>query len=182
MRAGIGLLSLLVAAAIIFYISFGGKNGGYEGTVLKEGQTGREEASQIAGRTIDNVPIENTIKLDEVDSGGQFRRLKVLSVDAQTPMDTDYGLKPGDEISRVGDMGVSDNNDPGLAKALVYEAYSRNESLTVQRAGQEITLSPTKSPLSVHQPGMFNFPSQPGSSNSSPVPTGAAIPTPIPTH
>lgn len=149
MRAGFGLLSLLIVAGLVFYLTFGTKSHpGYDAAVLEQGKTAREEAAQVSGRTDDSTPISETIQLDEVDAGGQFRRLKVLSVRPSTPMDTIYGLKVGDEIVKVGDMGVSDNNDAGLAKALVYEAYGRNEPLVVLRNDQQITLTPTASPLS----------------------------------
>jgi len=149
MRAGIGLLSLLIGVAIILYISIGTKSHpGYDATVLEKGKKASQEASQISGRTADNVPIADTIQLDEVDAGGQFRRLKVLSITPDTPMETMYKLKVGDEITRVGDLGVSDNNDAGLGKALVYDAYRQNQNLVVIRDGQEMTLKPTGSPLS----------------------------------
>jgi hypothetical protein len=176
MRVGFGLLSLLLAAAIVFYISFGGKNGGYEGAVLKQGQLAQQQASQISGHTMDDVPIEDTIKLDEVDSGGQFRRLKVISITAQTPMDTAYGLKPNDEITRVGDLGVSDNNDAGLAKALVYEAYSRNQPLVILRNGQEITLTP-RTPLTFNHPDLFGAPGATVNPSAPVIPQGSSIPT-----
>jgi hypothetical protein len=158
MRAGIGLLSLLIGVAIIFYLSYGGKNGGYDGAAMKAGKEAREQASQISGRTEDNVPIADTIKLDEVDdSNGQFKRLKVLSITPGTPMDTAYGLKVNDEITRVGDMGVNDNNDAGLAKALVIEAFQRNEPLVVLRNNVETKLTPD-SALTHFHPNIFGTP------------------------
>jgi hypothetical protein len=168
MRAGIGLLSLLIGVALIFYISFGLGKHGYEGEVLEQGKVAREEANQISGRTNDDMPIESTIQLDEVDAGGQFRRLRVVSIVPKTPMQTCYGLLAGDEIIRVGPMGVSDNNDAGLGKALVYEAYQRNETIDILRNGQEMTLKPTSSPLSQYQPRIFG--TAPGAP-AAPVPT-----------
>ena len=149
MRAGVGLLSLLIVAALCMYLTFGTKaHPGYDATVLDAGKKARQEASQLSGRTEDSTPISETLQLEEVDSNGQFKRMKVVSIVAQTPMETIYGLKPGDEITRVGDMGVADNNDAGLAKALVYEAYGRNQNIVVLRNGEEMTLKPTGSPIS----------------------------------
>ncbi len=169
MRAGIGLLSLLIAAAIIFYISFGGKNGGYEGTVMKQGAKAHDEAGQIAGKTEDNVPIADTIKLEEHDVGGQFRSVTVVSIIPQTPMDTAYGLKAGDEILRVGDWGVSDNNDFGLAEAKVDQAYQENSPLLVLRNGQQLTLTPN-TPMTQMNPKLFGKP------GTTIVPGGVAAP------
>jgi hypothetical protein len=149
MRAGVGLLSLLIVAAICMYLTFGTKSHpGYDATVMEQGKKAREEANQVSGRTADSVPIMNTFQMEEVDSGGQFKRVKVVSIDPGTPMETVYGLKAGDEITRVGDMGVADNNDYGLAVATIQEAYQRNEPLTVLRNGEHMTLTPTSSPIS----------------------------------
>jgi hypothetical protein len=175
MRAGIGLLSLLVVAAIIFYVAFGGKQGGYVGTVMKAGKEGQEQSSQISGRTDDGTPIQDTIKLDEVDVGGEFRRLKVISIIPGTPMDTAYGLLPNDEITKVGGMGVRDNNDAGLAKALVYEAYQRNEPLTIMRKDVEMTLTPNTSLTKMH-PNLFG---KPGATVD---PNAVSTPQAVPSH
>jgi hypothetical protein len=149
MRAGFGLLSILIVAALCMYLTFGTKaHPGYDATVMEKGKVARQEADQISGKTADDVPIKTTFKLEEVDSGGQFKRVKVSSVDPGTPMATVYGLKAGDEITRVGDLGVTDNNDFGMAEANIQEAYQRNETLTIVRNGEQMTLTPTNSPLS----------------------------------
>jgi hypothetical protein len=149
MRAGIGLLGLLICAAIIFYLSIGTKSHpGIDSTALEQGKKAREEVSQIGGRTEDGTPITDTITMDEVDLSGQFRRLKVTSIMPGTPMETVYGLKVGDEITRADDMGVADNNDAGLGKTLVVSSYQHNKPLVVIRDGQEMTLTPKDSPVS----------------------------------
>jgi S1-C subfamily serine protease len=131
------------------YLTFGTKSHpGYDATVMEQGNKAREEANQVSGRTADSVPIANTIHTEEVDSGGQFKRVKVDSIDAGTPMETVYGLKAGDEITRIGDMGVADNNDYGLAVAELDEAYQRNETLTILRNGEQMVLTPSSSPIS----------------------------------
>jgi hypothetical protein len=149
MRAGVGLLSILIVAAICMYITFGTKSHpGYDATVMEKGKQAREEANQLSGRTADSVPIMNTFHMEEVDSGGQFKRVKVVSIDPGTPMETVYGLKAGDEITRVGDMGVADNSSYDLAVSLIQEAYQNNATLTVLRNGEQMTLTPTSSPMS----------------------------------
>ncbi len=115
MRAGIGLLGLLIGAAVIFWISFGPMGGnakhGYEGTVLNEGKKAREQANQISGHDENGVPVSESIKLDEVDVDGHLRRLKVVSVVAGGPFATAYGLQAGDEITEVDGLDVRDNDD-----------------------------------------------------------------------
>jgi hypothetical protein len=85
-----------------------------------------------------------------------------------------YGLKPGDEIERVGPLGVSDNQDAGLAKDLVYEAYQRNEPIVIQRNGQEITLTPD-SALTHFHPGLYGKPGAVANPNASPS-NGITVP------
>ncbi len=176
MRYGFGLLSLLIGVAILFYISFGGEHGGEVGVTMQAQKDMTVQGNQIAGRAQDGSPIESTIQLDEVDSGGSFRRLKVVSIMPGTPMDTAYGLKPGDEITRVGGLGIADNNDAGLAKTLVYSAYQDNQPIVILRNDQEITLTPD-SPLTHYHPNLFGKPGAVVNSNSPTVSSGQAIPT-----
>lgn len=149
MCAGIGLLSILIVAALCFYLTFGTKSHpGYDATVLEQGKTAKQEAAQIAGRTEDAVPIDQTFKMEEVDVNGQFRRLKVVSIVPLSPMENVYKLKVNDEIISADQMGVADNANPDLGKDLVTKSYQDNQPLVVLRDGQQITLNPTASPLS----------------------------------
>ncbi len=157
MRAGIGLLSILIAAAIIFYVSFGGDKGGETGATLREGKKAQEQANQLSGRDANGVPAGESIKLDAVNVDGHLKRLKVVSVVAGGPFDAAYGLKAGDEISEIGGLDVGMNDDAGLAEAQVVEAYGRNQPLTIRRVEQKITLTP-KSPLSDFHPENFGKP------------------------
>ncbi len=170
MRAGIGLLSLLIGACAIFYFSFGGSHGGYVGTTLDAGKKGREQASQISGHDDGGVPVSESIKLEPVQNDGRLRRLKVVSVVTGGPFDTAYGLKAGDEIAEVGGLGVDMNDDFGLAEARVYEAIQRVEPLTFVRDGQKLTVAP-KSALSDLNPQLF------GKSTGRAAIPGAAVPS-----
>lgn len=166
--AGFGLLGLLVVAAIIFWISFGplggGAKNGYVGTVLTKGKEGRDQASQISGHDETGVPVSESIKVDEVDVDGHFRRIKVLSVVPGGPFDTAYKLKVGDEVSEIGGLGVDMNDDFKLAEARLYESIQRVEPLTVVRQGQKLTLTPDTA-LTQLNPGLF------GKAGSSAVPS-----------
>ena len=160
MRAGFGLLSLLLAAAIIFYVSFGGKNGGVDGAALKENQELREQGTQIAGQDQNGVPVSESIKLDEVDVDGHLRRLKVVSVVPGGPFATAYGLQPNDEITEIGGLDVGMNDDGGLAKTLVYGAYQENKPLTIVRAGEKKEITPN-TPMSHFHAEDFGKPNVP---------------------
>jgi hypothetical protein len=155
MRAGIGLLSLLIAAALIFYISFGGKNGGYEGQVLKQGAVARDEASQLNGKDQNNVRVDESITFDDVMTGNELRGLKVTSVMTGGPMDSAYGLKVGDEITEANQLDLR-GSDSGTAKAMVYEGYSRNQHLVVMRDGHEITIAPKNTAFTKARPDLFS--------------------------
>ncbi len=161
MRAGIGLLALLIGACVIFWISFGPMGGnakhGYEGEVLTQGKNAQQQANQVSGHDENGVPVSESIKLEEVDVDGHLRRLKVNSVVAGGPFDTAYKLRAGDEITEIGDMNVRDNDNGDLAKALVYEAYGRNQPLSVQRDGRTVKMTPD-SPLTQFHPEMFGKP------------------------
>lgn len=158
MRAGIGLLSILIAAGLIFWLSFGptgnGNKNGYEGKVLEEGRKARDAANQVAGKDADGVPAAESIKLDDVNVDGHLKRIKVVSVVAGGPFDSAYGIKAGDEITEVGGLDVAMNDNGGLAQAMVIEAYARNQPLTVRRGEQKVTLTP-KSALTNLHPELF---------------------------
>ena len=160
MRAGFGLLSILVVATIIFWVSFGPTgNGthGYVNQVLKSGKEGRDQASQISGHDADGVPVSESIKTEELDVGGHFRRIKVVSLVPGGAFETAFKLRPGDEVSEIGGLPVDMNNDYGLAQAQLYESIARNQPLTVVRGGQKVTLTPDAALTQMH-PNLFGAP------------------------
>lgn len=182
MRAGIGLLGLLLAVAIVLMVMFSGPHGGYVPTVINNGQTARQEANQIAGRDENGMPVKDSIVLEEDSNGSQLRGIKVKSVVPNGPMATVYGLKAGDEIVQVWGLRVRDQNDPELVKSEIYESYARNQPLVVERDGQEVTLTPN-SPLSKAFPEQFAAPG--ATSNGTATPGVPGQPSPvqsIPTH
>jgi hypothetical protein len=150
MRAGIGLLSILVVAAIIFYISFGGKNGGYEGQVLKQGKTAGDEAAQISGQE----HPEDSLSFDDDMAGNEFRGLKVTAVTPGGVMDKAYGIKAGDLIVQANQLDLR-GSDGGMARAMVTEGFSRNQNLVVKRGDLELTLKPVGTALTKDRPDLF---------------------------
>jgi len=170
MRAGIGLLSLLIGVAFIFYLSFGyGKNGGYEGQVLQSGKVANQQAQQMSGRDENNMPVGDSIVLEDEMVGNELRGEKVVSVVAGGAFATAYGLQPGDEIIQAEQMDLR-GSDAGMAKALVVESYSKNSPLVIRRNGQEMTLNPN-TPLSQDHSGLFAKPGEVVDPNAVAVPT-----------
>ncbi len=185
MRAGIGLLSILIAVAIILVVAFWQPHGqGYIPAVLSAGSTAQSQAQQLSSQDANGMRVEDSIALEESDAGGQLHGLTIKAIIPTGPMATAYGLLKGDEIVQVGQMRVRDmNNDAELAKSLVYESYMRNEPLVVLRNGQELTISPDTAMTAAH-PNLFTAPgttvtgAAPGQlTNSIPNP-----PQSVPTH
>jgi hypothetical protein len=166
MRAGIGLVSILVVVAIILIVAFGG-NHAYVPTVINAGNSGQQQAGQIAGRDDNGTPVGDTIALEEHDSNdGHLRGLTVKTVLPTSPFVTSYGLQQGDEITEIGGLSVKDQ-DFELSKDLVYEAYGKNQSLTVLRAGQQLTINPDTALTTAH-PNLF---AKPGTTVDGSAPT-----------
>ncbi len=151
MRAGIGLVSLLLVAGIVFYISFGGKNGGYEGQVLKQGRTAGDEAAQISGQ---EHPEDSIVLADDMN-GNELRGLKVTGVTAGGIMDKTYGIQVGDIIIQANQYPFAGTSDSGMAKAMVAEGFARNQELIVKRGELEMTLKPKDTALSKAEPNLF---------------------------
>ena len=176
MRFGFGLISLLLAAGIIFYLSFGyGKHGGYEGEVLHQGKELGAQAQQLTGKDENNMSAQDSIVLEDVMSGSELRGEKVVSLVPGGPMITAYGLQPGDQVIQAEQMDLR-GSDGSLAKTLVVESFSKNQPLVVMRNGQELTLNPVNTPLTQHHLDDF------GKIGANP--TNLAIPQAqsIPTH
>jgi PDZ domain len=187
MRAGIGLVSILVVVAIILMVAFSGPHGGYIPTVINAGSSGQQQAGQLAGRDDNGTPVGDTIALEEHDSNdGHLRGLTVKSILPTSPMVTSYGLQQGDEIIEIGGLSIRDQ-DPELSKDQVYEAYAKNQSLTVLRAGQQLTINPDTALTTAH-PNLFGKPGTTVTGSAPTAPTPPAQQSPlnqiqnIPTH
>lgn len=187
MRAGIGLVSLLMVVGIILMVAFSGPHGGYVPTVLNAGNSGQQQANQISGHDENGIPVSETIALEEQDSSdGHLRGLTVKTILPTSPMVSSYGLTAGDVITEIGGLSIRDS-DPELAKAQVYESYMRNQSLTVLRNGQQLTINPDTALTTAH-PGYFPKPGTTVTGNAPPAPTPAEQQNPlnqiqnIPTH
>jgi hypothetical protein len=179
MRAGIGLVSILVVMAIILMVAFSGPHGGYVPTVINAGNTGKQQAGQIAGRDDNGTPVGDTIALEEHDStDGHLRGLTVKTVLPTSPMVTSYGLMAGDEITEIGGLSVRDE-DFELAKDQVYESYMRNQSLVILRNGQQLTINPDSALTTAH-PELFGKPGTTVTGTDPNAPASSPNPQPQP--
>ena len=134
MRAGIGLIGLLLAVGIIFYVMFAAGGSGSAGQALKTGQAVKPQVEQIAGKDEQGRIATDSIKFDTGKNG-----IDVQSVVPGGAFEQYFGLKAGDTITMVGplpakDMGMDD------AKAFLLQAFQQNQDLTVRRDGAELKL------------------------------------------
>ena len=135
MRYAFGLVSLLVAVAIIAWLM------SMQSSSLHTAAKTREQTKQMAGYDEDGTRAMDSITLDSDSTGNKLTAVVVTDVKPTGAYARYYGLKKGDKIVQVGDQRVRDmNNDGELAKSIVQEAYQRQQQLVVQRNGKEITL------------------------------------------
>ena len=136
MRGMFGLVSLLLAVAIIAYLW-----SQHTAVVAHEGVKAQDQARQISGRGQDGRAAVNSFKVEPQMRGSRLDALEVTDVTPGGAL-ADYGLKKGDKIIKIGDQKIGDrsNDDPGLAKDLVHDAFQRSQSITVLRKGQEVML------------------------------------------
>lgn len=140
MRFAFGLVSLLIAVAIIAWIwSMNTQQ------VVKSGNQARTQANQIAGRTDDGTPVGETITTDgENGPDGHLKDLVVKDIAPSSPFQSYFGLQKGDKIITIGPLDVGDRyimaDDVKGAQAHLADAYRLAQPLVVERNGQRITL------------------------------------------
>jgi hypothetical protein len=185
MRAGIGLLALLVTFALIIWLF-----AAFEIPKAKAGKHAQEQAKQISGRSEDGTPAMDTFETQGVMRGSKLDALQVTSVTAGGAMDAYYGLRVNDEITGVNGMSLDtiSNNDDGLAKAqVVQEGFSKKGPLNIRRHGHPLTLPlPAGSPFAAPSPvpAPAPAPAQPAPAEApsvaAPPPAAPAAPAPAP--
>ena len=139
MRMAFGLVGILVTLGVIIMIMHS-----YTLPAAQQAiQTKKKVESQFGSNSPEGMAAaQASIVLDEDTKGGHFRGLIVKSVTPGGPMQTDFGLMNGDEITAIGGMRLRDNNDAELSRAQLFEAKMRRQPLTVLRNGAEIQLTP----------------------------------------
>ena len=142
MRAGIGLVGILIAVGALVYF-LGSKGGGldHEKSIIDAGHKAQEQASQIAGRDAQGNPVKQSATLELQTTGGSSSGILVTSIVADGPYAKFWGLQRNDIITDIGPLPVKEVvTDAGAADDYVMDAYQKQSQLTVMRDGQKITL------------------------------------------
>lgn len=142
MRAGIGLLVLLITVVImlLLYVGLPGVGGkGYLQTVQQGGQKSAAFANQLAGKDpTGNVTFADSIRLKHLDNKYYVAWLK-----KEGPAELRYGFKVDDQITQVGPFDTRDQSMMGDKDNVILwmsDTYSRNGNITVIRAGETMIL------------------------------------------
>ena len=135
MRAGIGLIALLMGVGLMFYLM--SSSAEVNIAAKKQAET---QINQIGGRTSQGRPVTDTVKVESTPKGA-----KVLSVETDSPLVTQLGLKAGDVVVEIGPFAPDQFADDATARAFLSDAVARNMPLVVQRDGSRVTL-PQASP------------------------------------
>lgn len=165
MRAGIGLVGLLVCVGLLMYLF-----AETQIPVARVGKQAQGEAQQISGHGQDGGSAMDSFATDPDYSGSKLRGLVVTSVTPGGAMQTYFGLQTGDRITEINGNSVNDisNSDEEMAKALAAEAFQRRQTLTVERNGQALTL-PAPAGSAAAAPGGTPA-AAPGGANAEPAP------------
>lgn len=146
MKAGFGLVALLVVMAIIFTLWT--KNAA---TVVKESKPAREQVQQWAGEDDSGMKAKDSIILDPVDKAGKLQYVLVDRITPNGPMEKYFGLKQNDSIIQVVSRGVKldiKDMDEQEAKERIIGAYSEQGQLVVLRNDERLELPQPKQPAS----------------------------------
>jgi hypothetical protein len=146
MRAGFGLVSLLLGVFLMLwlYAGPGSLGGGSLGTAARVQKQVTPQVNIISGRSADGSEVaSSTIRLKNESSTG---RPKIL-VEAVKPLGAMYirfGFERGDRLKLIGPLEVGTMvSSADEASDYLMHAYSREQTVTVERNGRELEL-PTK--------------------------------------
>jgi hypothetical protein len=129
MKAGFGLVALMVTIAILAYVW-----SMYTSEVSNVSQPAVRQAEQVAGFDEGGGKrAKDTIKTEPVMANGKLRGLLVTDLDAGGAMERYYGLKRDDQILAVGPIDFRGESDAGLAEAMLAESRQRDAEITVKR-------------------------------------------------
>lgn len=137
MRAMFGIVSILVVVAVILVW--------FAQTAPKELERGHEASDQaqtIAGRGADGNSALDSVKFEPKVQGSQLKSLEVTEVTPGGAMEQHYGIRKGDLVVEIGELGVETYMDGKMAEAEVLEAFRAGKPLVVIRDGKRVTLSP----------------------------------------
>lgn len=136
MRAGIGLLALLMGVALMFYLM--SRDAGTSLAVKKQAD---QVGNQISGKDANGKLATDTLTFD-ADAKG----VKVNTVEPGGAFEQKFGIKAGDLIVEIGPLSRDQFQDNSTAKAYLHDAYARDEQLVVVRGNERLTLPQAGTP------------------------------------
>jgi hypothetical protein len=156
---GAGLLLVLGGVALMLFLYAGpiGPGGSsYIGTVAEKKADATEQAQQFSGRDIDGRPLSETLTLEPFEQGGNLRGLTVVAVEPEGVAATHFGLQAGDIIEQIGpqEVGGFIIDSFEFSKDMLNEAFARQQTVVVERNGEEVTLPLGDRPGNTGLPGL----------------------------
>jgi hypothetical protein len=143
MRAGFGLVSLLLGVFLMLwlYAGPGSLGGGSLGTAARVQKQVTPQVNIISGRSADGSEVaSSTIRLSNESTTGR-PRIVVEAVKPLGAMHIRFGFQPGDRLKLIGPLEVGTMvTSAGEASDFLMHAYSREQTVTVERAGRTIEL------------------------------------------
>lgn len=138
MRFGIGILSVLIAMALMLMLMV---NTGYLRSVNTAQKQANTQINVISGYSADRKMLAtDTVRYKVVNSGSKSK-LIVTAIYRTGAMDERYGLRKDDQILEIGALDVAQMvTSKDDATAFLHDAYARNWPLVVMRNGQKLTL------------------------------------------
>ncbi len=135
--AGVGLIGILLAAGLIFYMTWGGPgNPGYVRPAMEAKRDTEELANALSGRDSKGAPVTDSITFETTPKG-----ILVKTVVPGGALDAKYGLKPGDLITDLGPLTADQfTGSDGTARDYMQAQYARPDEWTVRRGDQKISL------------------------------------------
>jgi hypothetical protein len=136
MRMAFGLVGILVTLGVIVMIM-----NQYSLPVARQAIDARNKAEeQFGGNTRQGLQdAQDSIVLDDVEKNGRFDSLLVRSAVAGGPMAGHFGLQAGDSIVAIGPLRTRDITGDE-ARAYLFDAKTRAQSVTVVRNGEQLDL------------------------------------------
>jgi hypothetical protein len=173
MRAGIGLVGLLIGVGLLVYLF-----AEHSIPTARQGKAAQDEARQIAGYGEDGRSAMESITVSRQEKNGKLVGLNVDSVVPNGAMQNFFGLMPGDVITEIGSPAGMEKvkeliGGDDMAEPKLHEAFQQKRQLTVLRNGKQITL-----PGGAAVAGAA--PSAPTVTPANPAPAPAPSPAPAP--
>ncbi len=142
MRAGIGLLVILITVALMLYLytaTPGGGNASYLQTVANTKRDSEATVNVWSGKdTSGTMTVMGSIQIKE--DGGKFLVVGTLP---GGPADVRYGFMTNDRIVEIGPLDVRSGVAIGSEQDLlnqIHDAYTKNWKITVERNGKRVEL------------------------------------------